>query len=211
MFDIRDLILNSNCITMDNYDLIDNGKYYLPLLKLYNRVYVTSDLCFSGMNAIELDEYFFKSNEKTPSWWNKKLCYSFSMVIVENNDKLELIDLTIKTHNFASPEMIIKFDLMKIKENLMTKDITKKDVLINSFIDSILVYEYGEFIPYTGDYALNLISRNDFSIDVFSSLVLASRVPLLMGIAYLDKVLTEGFKIFLTEFLGMFLETPFKN
>ena len=211
MFDIKDLILNSQCLTKENYDLIENGNLFLPLLKLYDKVYVTDELCFSGMNALELNEYFFKKEHKQPSWWISKLSYSFQMIIVENNKKLELLDLTLKTNNFTNEEMMIKFDLLKLKENLMTKDISKKDNLINVFMDSILVKEKNKFIPYYGDYALKLIAKDDISIDVFSSLVLASKVPLLMGIIYLDDVLTEGFKIFLTELFGMFLESPFKS
>ena len=211
MLDIKDLLLNSQCITKDNYDLIENGERYLPLVKLYNRIYIIDEVCFSGMNAIELDEYCFKKDNKHPKWWMENLAYSFQMTIVENNNKLELLELVLKTHNFSQEEMMIKFNLSKIKEDLMIKDITKKDCLINIFMDSILVYENGKFINYYGDYALKLIAKDDISIDVFSSLVLASRVPLLMGIIYLDNVLTEGFKIFLSELFNMFLESPFKN
>lgn len=214
MYTVKDFLENSICITKNNMALVNDGDKYKDLLKSFQSVHVTEDFIFSGLDAINADELFFLKDKKehlNDLWWQKQLCYITNMVICSNNDKFIPVSLIIKTKNHEEKDYMIKFDLLEIQKELKDGKKDDKENIMNAFLNNLYISKNDELLKFQSNFLNDILNKGVIAMNDFTSSVVATSLPVLLAISYLDQDLTESFRIFLNGFLNIFLDTPFKS
>ena len=213
MYTIDDFIENSRCITRYNYLLVNDGKQYLSLLNKFDRVYVTDEFIFSGVDAIQREELFFlkeKTYHRNETWWKDSSCYIFNLIIGERKDKLEIIDLYVKMNDKETPR-IIRFDLLKVKKELSKNQKLSNEEIMNLYLNNFYVGNDKQMFKFEQTDMNKLVNRGITAVTNFTSFVVAASLAIILVVSYLDEDITNSFRTFIGEFLNVFMDSPFKN